>query len=523
MFLKMKLKHYSLNALKTSRFSTDLPHDNIIKHLKERSLISNISHPSLVESENIHSVLGKNIKLYIGFDPTAPALHLGNLMGIMTALRFSSYGIDPIFLIGGATGIVGDPSGKTKERPILSNETLQNNLDNIKNNLNYIVANLSEHKEFKKFNSIRLDSLKSSSSDEETFTKLVNREQHILEIEKLSKKGDNDPQTIDDIQKFEDIMKSNIGGFKYKNNKTLVNYEIVDNYDFYKDLSVIDYLRKVGTNMRMGSLLSKENVKSRLNTSDGMSLTEFLYQTMQGYDFLKLYESYNVKIQIGGSDQWGNMMAGNELIKRVKNSDVLCMTFPLLTTPTGEKFGKSEGNALFINPRLTSPNKIYQYYYNVSDNEIEKLLNIFTFLEKDDISEIVETHKKQSEKRIGQKILAEKIVGLLYNEEEVNKCRNNCEVFYNGMNEMTYLDNCEKLELTNEMFDKSCISKICMEHKIFKTKAEFKRLLQSGAIQLNDKKIFDDVLLKNDMLIGGKYLILKSGKKNVHVFSLKEQ
>ena len=263
MFLKLRFKKSSLNIIKR-RFSTDLPHDNIIKHLNERGLISNISHPSVAESENIHSLLGKNIKLYIGFDPTAQSLHLGNLMGIMTALRFSSYGIDPIFLIGGATGLVGDPSGKSKERPLLSNETIQSNLENITNNLNYIVGNLSKNREFNKFNTLRLDSLKSSSSDEENFTKLVYRQQHLMEIEKLKNSGENgDNSRIDDIQNFETIMNTPIEGFRHKKVKPLVNYEIVDNYDFYKDFSVIDYLRKVGINMRMGSLLSKENVKTR--------------------------------------------------------------------------------------------------------------------------------------------------------------------------------------------------------------------------------------------------------------------
>jgi tyrosyl-tRNA synthetase len=520
MFLKMKLKHFSLNSFKKLSFSSEYHHDNVIKHLKERGLINNISHPTLIESENIHSLLGKNVKMYIGFDPTAQSLHLGNLMGIMTALRFGSYGIDPVFLVGGATGLVGDPSGKKKERPLMSNETIQNNLEKIKENIDYIVENISTNPEFKKFINIRKDLIKGSSSDEETYEKMLFRH-HAKEKEKLERQMQRESYDANkillNILPTEDIDSNT-------RNK-LVNYQVVDNYDFYKDLSVIDYLRKVGINMRMGSLLAKENVKSRLNTSDGMSLTEFLYQTMQGYDFLKLYESYNVKIQIGGSDQWGNMMAGNELVKKVRNSDVLCMTFPLLTTSTGEKFGKSEGNALFINPKLTTPNKIYQYFYNVSDNDIEKLLNVFTFLEKDEINEIVDQHKKQAEKRVGQKILAEKLTGMLFSEDEVKKCKSNCQAFYNGLkgDDLSFLDTCEKIEVTNEMFDKMCISKICMENKIFKTKSEFKRLLESGAIQLNDKKIFDDVLLKNDMFIGGKYFVLKSGKKNVHIFSLKQQ
>ncbi len=516
----MKLKHFSLNSVKRFSFSSEYHHDNVIKHLKERGLINNISHPTLIESENIHSLLGKNVKMYIGFDPTAQSLHLGNLMGIMTALRFSSYGIDPVFLVGGATGLVGDPSGKKKERPLMSNETIQNNLEKIRENIDFIIENISTNPEFKKFINTRKDLIKGSSSDEETYEKMLLRH-HAKEKEKLEQLLQR--ESFDANKILLNILPTEDIDSNTKNK--LVNYQVVDNYDFYKDLSVIDYLRKVGINMRMGSLLAKENVKSRLNTSDGMSLTEFLYQTMQGYDFLKLYESYNVKIQIGGSDQWGNMMAGNELVKKVRNSDVLCMTFPLLTTSTGEKFGKSEGNALFINPKLTTPNKIYQYFYNVSDNDIEKLLNVFTFLDKDEINEIVDLHKKQAEKRVGQKILAEKLTGMLFNEEEVRKCKSNCQAFYNGLkgDDLSFLDTCEKIEVTNEMFDKICISKICMENKIFKTKSEFKRLLESGAIQLNDKKIFDDVILKNEMFIGGKYFVLKSGKKNVHIFSLKQQ
>jgi len=316
--------------------------------------------------------------------------------------------------------------------------------------------------------------------------------------------------------------------------RSSLNYKIVDNNEFYQDLNIIDFLREVGTNLRMGPLLSRETVKNRLNTKDGLSLTEFMYQTFQGYDYLKLFEKYNVKLQIGGSDQWGNMLAGYELIKKVRNQDVVNMTFPLMTTANGQKFGKSEGNALFINQQLTPVNCIYQYFYNVRDSDLQKLFYAFTFNDRKEIDDIINTHNHKPELRLGQKLLSEKIVALLFSEDEAVKCKKNAEVHYKNFSSVdmsqaqggsdnveNLFKDCNMIELSEDCLNKFSVSTLCVDQKIFNTKSQCRRLIQSGSVLINNSKISDDVTIDRSMLIGGKFLVLKTGKKNTHVFQIK--
>jgi tyrosyl-tRNA synthetase len=562
--------------------------ENIFSYLSERSLVSNISHPELLNKEtNLISFMENKPNLYIGFDPTAESLHLGNLIGIITAIRFAAFGIQPIFLIGGATGQIGDPSGKNKERPHLSKEKVDYNLNMIEDCLKNLLEDIKSFPDLQKFckekSKIRresenlivknkLQNLSSSSSssgsDDENSVEfklkkiseksLFNSNQSIEVIKNLTfnknssslinslsqdskqmkNNLDNLVKTLDYAQK-EKIMQSNLQDNIFKNNnqnekkflecsEKLFDYKIINNFDFYKDLNIIDFLREAGSNLRMGPLLSREVVKNRINTKEGLSLTEFMYQTFQGYDFLKLYEKYNVKIQIGGSDQWGNMLAGYELVKKMKNVEVVNMTFPLMTTASGAKFGKSEGNALFINPRLTPINNIFQYFYNLGDKDLNKMFNCFTFIENAEINDIVNFHNKEPERRHGQKLLAEKITAMLFSQEEANKCLKNSEAHYfknvslkeNSDQEIeNILKDCHVTELPEDCLNLS-VSGLCVNFKIFPTKAHCKRLIQSGSLMINNNKISEDIVINKDMFLGGRYMILKTGKKNTHIFQI---
>lgn len=543
-----------MNNFTYYNFSQKQNDSNVFSYLSERNLIANISNQDIMSNQELYKTfINSNPKLYIGFDPTAESLHLGNLIGILTAIRFGVYGIEPVLLIGGATGQIGDPSGKNKERPIIEKEKIQKNIEGIKTNFSNLFSNVTQYSDFKKFceskgyypsAKINHNVNNSSSSDDE---------EKLIEI-KLKKVNEDFVNTQNQnlfdlnynnlIKTFELANQSNRGKKKNTYNEHQMSndnqnssfvYKVINNNEFYEDLNIIDFLREVGTNLRMGPLLSRETVKNRLNTKEGLSLTEFMYQTFQGYDYLKLFEKYNVKVQIGGSDQWGNMLAGYELIKKVKNQEVINMTFPLMTTANGQKFGKSEGNALFINPQLTPINNIYQYFINTPDTDLQKLFYAFTFNDKAHVDDIIDTHIKKPELRIGQKLLAEKIVGLIFSEEEAVKCKKNAEIHYrdfssfnftlneNKSNENleSFFKDCNVIELSEECLNKFSISTLCVEQKIFNTKSQCRRLIQSGSVLINNSKISDDVTLKKNMLIGGKFLVLKTGKKNTHVFQVK--
>jgi len=559
--------------------------NNVFKHLSERNLIANISNKDLIDNPKLaKEFLKSNPKMYIGFDPTAESLHLGNLVGIIIALRFASFGINPVFLIGGATGQIGDPSEKNKERPLLDTEKVQNNLNFMNKNIQKIMQSICTFKDFTEFfkskskgvsssdssdgevlnvqkimrskrnqsfpkegniDDILFEEAKSKTQNElllDNFTSKLHAQRSLLNLnekpsanlvkEQISHRKDNQKFLL---QQEEIISKENSfenSKMNLLDKKISIKCDIIDNMEFYKDLNIIDFLRSVGTSLRMGPMLSRETIKCRINSADGMSLTEFMYQTFQGFDYLKLFELFNVRIQIGGSDQWGNMLAGYELIKKTKNIDVLNVTFPLLTTANGQKFGKSEGNAFFLNEHMTPINNIYQYFYNIQDTDLEKLFYAFTFIEKAEIEDILSFHKIQPEGRTGQKILAEKIISMLYSEDEAVKCKKRCETHYlaNKLKAETeklvnideLFKEMEVIELPHNFLDsKTKISQLCCDFKLLETKAACKRLLESGSLVINDNKVHKDVVLTKDLLLGGKYFVIKTGKKHTHVFSIK--
>ena len=548
---KINLFHhykYSLNKISFSNFSqnSNKQTDNIFSYLNERNLIANISNTGLINDEEIYNNFIKdNPRMYIGFDPTAESLHLGNLIGILTAIRFGAYGIEPILLIGGATGQIGDPSGKNKERPLMEKERLEKNIEGIQGSISNLFSNMEHNSDFKKFcdtrgysssTNVKKNKKQSSSSDDED--KLIE-----VKLKKVNEVFTNTQTQNPFDLNYNNLIKTFKIASKIKdkenqiddsNTRSSLHYKLVNNNEFYQDLNIIDFLREVGTNLRMGPLLSRETVKNRLNTKEGLSLTEFMYQTFQGYDYLKLFEKYHVKLQIGGSDQWGNMLAGYELIKKVKNQDVVNMTFPLMTTASGQKFGKSEGNALFINQQLTPVNSIYQYFYNVRDSDLHKLFYAFTFNDKKEIDDIINTHNQKPESRFGQKLLSEKIIALLFSEDEVVKCKKNAEVHYKNFSSVdlsqtqcssdnfeNLFKDCNMIELSEDCLNNFSVSTLCVEQKIFNTKSQCRRLIQSGSVLINNSKISDDVTIDKSMLIGGKFFVLKTGKKNTHVFQIK--
>lgn len=280
--------------------------ENIVKQLKSRGFIDAVSAEELLTTD-------KPLTVYCGFDPSADTLHVGNLVPIMGLAWFKKAGHKVVALVGGATGMIGDPSGKSQERNLLDEETIQKNLVGISKNLRQILG--------------------------------------------------------DDVT-------------------------IVNNYDWFKGISFISFLRDVGKYFRMGPMLSKDSVKGRMNSEDGMSFTEFCYQTLQGYDYLHLYENFKVNVQIGGSDQWGNITAGTDLIRKVKGEEAYGITFPLLLKTDGTKFGKSEKGAIWLNPDRVSPYEFYQYFIRVEDQDVIKLMKMLTFMPLEEIQGYEEKLKK---------------------------------------------------------------------------------------------------------------------------------
>ena len=425
---------------------------NVFKHLQERNLLYQISKSDLLTcSTSYTSFLADKPKIYIGFDPTAEAIHLGNLLGVLTALRFSQFGFPPVFIIGGATAKIGDPTGKSKARELLDFERVRLNIDKMTDNIRNIVNNVTSSNKFL-----------AQSRDFPHVTPL------------------------------------------YLNNE-----------EFYKNSTLIDFLRETGIHFRMAQLISRETIKNRIHSSEGLSLSEFMYQTLQGSDYYYLYKRFNVKIQLGGSDQWGNMLAGQELVKKAASEEVISCTFPLLTTTSGVKFGKSEGNALFLDAKLTQPSKVYNYLVSTDDSQIDALLRQLTFLEATEIDAVLKKHAEETKKKVAQRLLAESVISLVYGEETAKQCSNGSLLFSNSIGEIEDLvGSCSSTKIGKEY--RNCLfSKLCVDLKMVPTKAEFKRLVHRGVVFANDKQVMEDSKLDENFFLQGKYVVLKMGKKKV--------
>ncbi len=423
---------------------------NVIDELRWRGLIKDFT----PETDDF---LAKNkTTIYLGIDPTADSMHVGHLATLIVMKHFQNYGHRPIIVIGGATGMVGDPSGKDEERPLLDEETLRHNQEALKQQ----------------------------------------------------------------VAKFLDFESD-------KENKAI----LVNNYDWTKDYSFLGFLRDIGKHITVNYMLAKESVKKRMEK--GISFTEFSYQLLQGYDFLYLYEHYNCKMQLGGSDQWGNITTGIELIRRkLGKDDAYALVIPLITRADGKKFGKSEkGMNVWLDPKRTSPYQFYQFWINTADVDAEKYIKVFTFLPKEEIEKLIEAHKQAPHLRKLQKVLAEEMTRMVHGEEELQKAIEASQILFGKgtketlqkLDEQTFLDifngvptfNIEKSKLDNGI---NIIELVAGETKIFNSKGEARRLIKEGGLYINQQKVanLDEVITKNDLL-NEKYILVRKGKKKYFI------
>jgi tyrosyl-tRNA synthetase len=414
---------------------------NLIDTLTERGFID------ATTSEELRNKSESSLKVYCGFDPTADSLHLGNMVGIMGLAWFQRFGHTPYIILGGATGMIGDPSGKTSERQFLDDATIQKNLSSIRENF------------------------------------------------------------------------KNILNFETKTNPP----QFLNNYDWFKNFSLVSFLRDVGKFFRMGPMLAKDSVKGRMTSEEGMSFTEFTYQVLQGYDFLHLYENYGVSVQIGGSDQWGNITAGLELIRKVNGNQVFGLTFPLLTRSDGQKFGKSEKGAIWLSPEKLSPYEFYQYLVRVSDDDVIKMMRILTFMEMDEIRSY-EARMKTADyiPNTAQKRLAEEVTRIVHGEEnlrialEVTKAAApGADTALNALVlESIAKDMPSHSIQKQELIDVKLVDFMC-NIGLQPSKGEARRLIKNGGVYINNNKVENEnyALLSSD-LIEDKLMLLAIGKKN---------
>ena len=397
---------------------------------------------------------------YVGFDPTADSLHIGNLVPIMLLAHFQRCGHKPVALVGGATGMIGDPSGKSNERNLLDEKTLRHNQEAIKVQL-----------------------------------------AHFLNFEGSS-----------------------------ENNAVLVN-----NYDWMKDFSFLEFIRDVGKHITVNYMMAKDSVKNRISSeaSEGMSFTEFTYQLVQGYDFLHLYKDNACTIQMGGSDQWGNITTGTELIRRIGNGKGYAITCPLITKSDGSKFGKSEGGNIWLDSKRTSPYKFYQYWLNSSDEDAEKYIKIFTFLSTEDIVALVNEHKEMPHLRLLQKRLAKEITAMVHSESEFENAEKASNILFSKsfktdiqtLDEVTFLDVFEGVPQTeiskNELIEGvDMIAALAAKTNFLASNSEARRALKENSVAVNKVKVKEDYMLSESDLINDKYILINKGKRNTYIIKV---
>jgi len=394
---------------------------------------------------------------YVGFDPTADSLHIGNLVPIMLLSFYQRCGHKPVALVGGATGMIGDPSGKSAERNLLDETALRHNQECVKNQL-------SQFLDF--------------SSGAENQAVMVN------------------------------------------------------NYDWMKEFSFIDFIRNVGKHITVNYMMAKDSVKTRLSgeSAEGLSFTEFTYQLIQGYDFLHLYRNQNCTLQMGGSDQWGNITTGTELIRRIAGGKGYALTCPLITKSDGSKFGKSEGGNIWLDANRTSPYKFYQYWLNTSDQDAEKYIKIFTFLDKETINSLVSEHKEAPHMRLLQKRLAQEVTTTVHSAEEFEKAVKASEILFGNstsedlktLDEKTFLDIFEgvpQAEISKEdiLQGIDIVAGLAEITGFLKSNGEARRALKENSISVNKEKVSEGYTISENDLINGQFVLLQRGKKNYFI------
>ena len=429
----------------TDKFTTM---KNFIEELQWRGML-NDSMPGTEEH-----LLEEMRSAYVGFDPTADSLHIGNLVPIMLLAHYQRCGHRPIALVGGATGMIGDPSGKSAERNLLDEKTLRHNQDCVK-------AQLGHFLDF--------------TSDEKNAALLVN------------------------------------------------------NYDWMKEISFLEFIRDIGKHITVNYMMAKDSVKNRISSEskDGMSFTEFTYQMVQGYDFLHLFREESATLQMGGSDQWGNITTGTELIRRIGGGKGYAITCPLITKSDGSKFGKSEGGNVWLDAKRTSAYKFYQYWLNTSDEDAEKYIKIFTFLDKETIDALISEHKEAPHVRILQKRLGEEVTVLVHGKEQYEKAIAASNILFGkstsddlkGLDEQTFLDvfdGVPQAEVSKEdiLEGLSMIDALSGKTSFLKSNGDAKRALKENAVSVNKEKVKEDFEITAKDLIADKYVLLQRGKKS---------
>lgn len=422
---------------------------NFVDELRWRGMIHDIM-PGTEELLKKEKISG-----YIGFDPTADSLHIGHMVQVMLLVHFQRAGNTPVALVGGATGMIGDPSGKSEERNLLDEATLRRNEESIKKQL----------------------------------------------------------------ARFLDFTSD-------KPNKAVM----VNNYDWMKEYSFLGFIRDIGKHITVNYMMSKDSVKKRLGSEakEGMSFTEFSYQLVQGTDFLHLYRKNNCRLQMGGSDQWGNIVTGTELIRRKDGGEAYALTCPLITKSDGTKFGKTESGNVWLDPAKTTPYQFYQFWLNVSDEDAARYIKIFTVLGKEEIEGIINDHNKAPHERFLQKRLAEEVTVMVHSREDYEGAVEASQILFGKgtteslrkMSESTFLSVFEGVPVFEVKPDVIAagvsVADLCAEHsKIFPSKGELRRLVQGGGLSINKEKIENpDLIINNSNLLNNKYLLVQKGKKN---------
>lgn len=425
---------------------------NFVEELSWRGMIHDVM-PGTDEQ------LGKEMtSAYVGIDPTADSLHIGHLVSVMMLKHFQRSGHKPIALVGGATGMIGDPSMKSQERNLLDEATLRHNQECIKNQLSRFLDFYSDA-----------------------------------------------PNAA----------------------------EMVNNYDWMKDFTFLDFIRDIGKHITVNYMMSKESVKKRISSesSSGMSFTEFTYQLVQGYDFLYLYQNKNCKLQMGGSDQWGNITTGTELIRRIAGGEAFALTCPLIKKADSSKFGKTEAGNVWLDPEKTSPYEFYQFWLNTSDEDAEKYIKIFTLLDQEEISSLVERHREAPHLRELQRKLAEEVTVMVHSREDYDAAVSASLILFGQgtaeelkkLNEKTLLSIFEgvpqfEISLEDLRPGVNIVELLTEKAAVFPSKGELRRTIQANGLSLNKEKVGSaDLSVTSASLLGGKYLLAQKGRKNYYL------
>ena len=424
---------------------------NFVRELRWRGMLHDIT----PDTEKF--LLSQSVSGYIGFDPSADSLHIGSLVQIMVLIHFQRAGHRPIILLGGATGMIGDPSGKSKERNLLSKEILERNTKSIKKQL----------------------------------------------------------------EKYLDFDSTNP-----------IAAEIVNNYDWMKNFSLIKFSREIGKHITVNYMMSKDSVKKRLQSDSktGMSFTEFTYQLIQGYDFLHLFKEKQCKIQMGGSDQWGNIVTGVELVRRKESGKVFALTCPLITKSDGSKFGKSEHGNIWLDKKRTSPYRFYQYWLNSSDDDSKKYIKIFTLLSNQEIENLIQKHDESPNLRILQKKIAEEITMMVHSKEDLRKVQKATEILFGKsttddlkkIDRQIFLDVFEgvpKVQILKKEIKSGVdiISALVSIGNFLSSKGEARRAIRENSISVNKNKVDENYYLTEKDLIDNRYILMQKGKKNYYI------